>query len=338
MNKLKENGHLKEMVCGTNFSYILNDNSIFMPTEYKVLQSQNKSGFLKCMKTLYNGKIQLYYITNGLKPLSYMLRNLDADSFMIIAANLLADIIEIKNIGFISCQNIDISLDHIYVEPNTYKVYLLYLPLGKKLYWDYSAFENELRTGLVKLISGISTLSSPKTMQFSSDLSNGMLTLEDIHTRMKSGKGIGVNVNPVNQGMKLHPMGGMVPPSSPLPIPEEPFFNDNTVDWKGEVKKPVTVKIIALNAPARVELLISKDEFRIGKKSSSVDGLITFNNMVSRVHCKINKNGNQVTITDLQSANGTFVNKVKIAPNYPHPIKNGDIIRLANSDFRVSIS
>lgn len=311
MNTLIENGYLKEMVCGTNFSYILNDNSIFVPTEYKVLQSQSKSGFLRCMKTLYNGKIQLYYMTNGLKPLSQMLSSLEADSFMIIAANLLADIIEIKNIGFLSCQNIDISLDHIYVEPNTYKVYLLYLPLGKKLHGFYSAFENELRTGLVKLISGMSALSSPKTLQFSADLSNGMLILEDLYKRVKGGK--------------------TVSPEKPVKMYEEKSYDFNE-------KKAHVVKIIAMNAPMRVELVVNKNEFLIGKKGSVVDGMISFNNMISRVHCKICKNGEQVTITDLESANGTFLNKVKLMPNQPYPIKNGDVIRLANSDFQVSIS
>lgn len=43
------------------------------------------------------------------------------------------------------------------------------------------------------------------------------------------------------------------------------------------------------------------------------------------------------TITDLQSANGTYVNKIRLQPNQPYPINNGDIIRLANSDFQVSI-
>ena len=37
MNRLIENGHILEMACGTNFSYILSDNSIFLSTEYKVL-------------------------------------------------------------------------------------------------------------------------------------------------------------------------------------------------------------------------------------------------------------------------------------------------------------
>ena len=46
----------------------------------------------------------------------------------------------------------------------------------------------------------------------------------------------------------------------------------------------------------------------------------------------------QYMITDLKSANGTYVNRVRLTPEQPHQIKNGDIIRLANSDFQVVIS
>lgn len=300
MNSLIEKGQLLEMTCGSNFSYILDDNSIFLPTEYKVLQSQANSCFVKCMKMLYNGKIQLYYITSNLKPLSSLLPTLDAESFLTIVSNLFADIIDVKHNGFLSCQNIDIAFERIYVEPTTYKVQLVYLPVNERIFADGSLFESELRTSLVKIISGISTLTSPKTMQLSADLSNGMLSLDDLYSKTKGGK-------------------SSVPPIAPI--------NDT----------PGVIRIIAMNSPTRFELVVNKDNYTIGKSENSVDGVISFNKMISRIHCRIIRNGKTVTITDLQSSNGTFVNKVRLQPNQPCQLKNGDIIRLANSDFQVSI-
>ncbi len=303
MNILVENKYIAEMECGANFSYILSDNSAFLTTEYKVLQSQANSCFVRCMKMLFNGKVQLYYLTKGLKPFSLMLPTLDADSFLTIVANLLSDITEVKSNGFLSCQNIDVSFDRIYIDPTTYKVSLVYLPLSKRIYDDNSTFENEIRTGLVKLISGFSTLSSTKTMQFSADLSNGTLSIEDLYAHIKGGK---------------------------------------SSNSKHAVETPVTtssglLRIIAMNAPSRVEITVDKDEFVIGKKPELCDGVISFNKMISRSHCKICKKGSQYTITDLQSANGTYVNKVRLQPNQSALINNGDIIRLANSDFQITI-
>lgn len=305
MNALIENNYIKEMECGSNFSYILSDNGTFLSTEYKVLQSQTNSCFVKCMKMMYNGKVQLYYLTKGLKSFASMIPSLDADSFLTIVSNMLSDIIDVKHNGFLSCQNIDISFERIYVDPTTHKVSLVYLPLSKRIYDDNSSFENEIRTGLVKLISGVSTLSSPKTIQFSADLSNGTLSIEDLHTRIKGGKTI-VDRGGTNEVIQNKSSSG-------------------------------SLRIIAMNAPIRVEIAVTKDEFVIGKKPELCDGVIDFNKMISRSHCKINKKGEQYVITDLQSANGTYVNKVKLQPNQPHPINNGDVIRLANSDFQVTI-
>ena len=303
MNALIENNYIKELKCGSNLSYILSDNSTFLSTEYKVLQSQVSSCFVKCMKMMYNGHVQLYYLTEGLKSFASMIPAMDTESFMTIVANLFSDIIDVKNNGFLSCQNIDIAFERIFINPATLRVSLVYLPLSKRIYNDNASFENEIRTGLVKLISGVSTLSSPKTMQLSADLSNGTLSMEDLHARIKGGKIIDRDRD-------------NTPP-------------DNTSSG--------LLRIIAMDAPTRVTFIINKDEFVIGKKADLCDGVVDFNKMVSRSHCKITKRGAQYMITDLQSANGTFVNKVRLQPNQPAPIKSGDVIRLANSDFQVTI-
>lgn len=303
MNVLIENNVITQMECGSNFAYILNDNSDFLSTEYKVLQSQANSCFVKCMKMTFNGKLQLFYLTKGLKTFASMIPSMDSESFMTIMANLLSNIINVNLNGFLSCKNMDLSFEHIYVDPATYKVRLVYLPLSKHIHEDNSSFENELRTGLVKLITDISTISTPKTMPFSSDLSNGTLSIEDLYTRIKGGKNIGGHRNGTT----------------------------------GEKAGSGLLRIIAMNAPTRVEIAVTKDEFIIGKKAEICDGVVGFNKMISRSHCRINRKGNQYTITDLQSANGTYVNKIRLQPNEPYLIHNGDVIRLANSDFQVSM-
>lgn len=303
MNRLLENGQLREMSCGANFAYILEDNALFFPTEYKVLQSQSADGFVKCMKMQYNGHVQLYYMVNSLKPLSQMLPALDSDTFQVVVSNLFEDIIETRSNGFLSCQNVELSFDKIFVDPNTLKVSLVYLPLSIHLFDDYSTYESQLRANLVKLINGIPAFSSPKTMRMVSDLSNGMLSLDDLHNRLKGGTS-----------------GG-----STMPVTADP--SDTSI-----------VRIVAMNSPSSVSLEVTKDSYIIGKNSAAVDGVISFNKMISRVHCRIDKTGSGYTITDLKSANGTAVNRVRLQPNQPHPLKNGDIVKLANSDFQVFIS
>jgi hypothetical protein len=49
---------------------------------------------------------------------------------------------------------------------------------------------------------------------------------------------------------------------------------------------------------------------------------------VSRLHAKLFINGTQYMIEDQNSTNFTFVNRQKLAPKTPTPIKDGDEIRL----------
>lgn len=304
MNRLLENGQLQEMACGSNFAYIVNDHTSFLPTEYKVLQSQGSNSFIKCMKMLFNGKVQLYYLTEGYRPLSSLLPRIDAENFMVVVSNILADVLEVKNNGFLYCANIDISFEKIFVDPATYKVKLVYLPLKNRLFDDITAFENDLRTSLVKIISGISTLSSSKTIQLSAYLQDGTLSMESLYNKVK---------------------GGSVTEYS------------DVSKTPGKTTTAVRMRIVALNAPMRVEIEVTKDEFVLGKKQGVVDGVISFNKMISRSHCKVVRTGNQYAIVDLQSQNGTFVNKVRLQPNRPCNVKNGDIVRMANSDFQIII-
>lgn len=49
---------------------------------------------------------------------------------------------------------------------------------------------------------------------------------------------------------------------------------------------------------------------------------------VSRKHARIVVYGNQVMFEDLNSTNGSFVNKVKVQPGQPVPLSDGAEVRL----------
>lgn len=304
MNALVEKGRVTEMECGANFACVLSDNSSFLPTEYKVLQSQKGGCFVRCMRMLYNGKTELYYFSGELKSLSAVLLSVDTEHFLTILCNLFSAIISVQSNGFLTCRNVDASFERIYVDPNTYQVDLVYLPLKEHLFSDDASFENEIRTSLVKLISGVDALSTPKMMQVAADLQDGSLSMESLYAKLSGKSG------PVQSG------GSM------------------TVGESGAASG--RLRLIAMNAPARFEMEVNKSVFMIGKKDTN-DGVIPFNKLISRVHCKITGDHGRYRIADLQSSNGTYVNHARLQPNQAYELKNGDIIRLANSDFQAVI-
>jgi pSer/pThr/pTyr-binding forkhead associated (FHA) protein len=60
-----------------------------------------------------------------------------------------------------------------------------------------------------------------------------------------------------------------------------------------------------------------------------------FDNGVSRLHMVVRLTGEKLTIMDLGSSNGTFINGVRIPINMEEPISSGDIIALGK--FRIQI-
>lgn len=303
MNSLEESNVVKGMQWGTDFAYIMNDNGKFLQTEYKVYQSQGNIGFVECMKILYNGKIALYYQTKDLRTFQSMIYTLDPNSLMTIISNLFGIILEAKNNGFLCCQNINISFDKIYIEPDGLKVKLIYIPVSDRAYVDNNAFERELRTSLMNLIDATESLQSPKTMMFLRNLADQSISLEDLYNKVR---GAGT--------MSTYASAGTAS-----------LINNASQ----------TLYLVAMNAPRRMEICVNKDEFFLGKNPISVDGVIGFNKAISRVHCEIVKRGGQYFVVDLESVNGTYVNGNRVIPGQMYPVKNNDILRLANSDFQL---
>ena len=56
---------------------------------------------------------------------------------------------------------------------------------------------------------------------------------------------------------------------------------------------------------------------------------------VSRMHASLQLDENQITVTDLGSANGTRINGMKITSQIPYPVKHGDILTLGK--FKIQI-
>lgn len=52
---------------------------------------------------------------------------------------------------------------------------------------------------------------------------------------------------------------------------------------------------------------------------------------ISRRHAQVTQKGNQYLLTDLESANGTFVNGTRLSPRAPQPLRTGDRIQIGKA-------
>jgi len=80
------------------------------------------------------------------------------------------------------------------------------------------------------------------------------------------------------------------------------------------------------------DIAITYVPYLIGKQEGMVDCVLT-GESVSRIHARIDREGEEYRISDLNSTNGTSVNGRVLETNETVPLKKGDEIFIANLTF-----
>ena len=316
MKPLLENAHLVEIKSGNNFAYVFRNNDDFALTQYKVQHNQSSTNLLPCVRTRYNGQIELYYMTGDRKAFSTIFSTLDANAFSATVAGILAAVIGVKKIGFLSSENIDISFDKIYIDTATNQAALVYIPTKVSLFPDGTAVENELRANLVKLIGSETVFLTPKIMELANDLSDGKRTLEDVYQRMTKG-----NFAPLKSEFGKEPRNN------------SNFTNPHITP---ERKSESGMTLREINTNRRLEICVNRNPFVIGKNERA-DAILSGNEYISKRHCRVSQRAGQYYLSDLGSVNKTYINGQVLQPERDYPLNDGDIVRLANLDFKVMI-
>lgn len=303
-------GEITRKTTASNISYILNDNDLFLLTGYKVLKSRGEGTFIPCYKVRHNGKVKLLYKTAGEQSLQNLLDHIEGNTVLQIVVNLFRLIANIRSNGFLSVHNLDMSPEHIFVNPKTLTVKLIYLPIVTPQA-EFAVFENKLRTRLIRLMSARTFPQTAETNRVCGYLADGGIDFTELQNRV-----IG----------ECRSRGG---------IAQEPAAATDIAGIIHSEQPELTLS--AINVPIRLWFSVNTPEFIIGKSAATADGVITFNKAISRVHCKLNFQNGSYFCSDLGSANGTYVNDRRLAPHRPEVIRNGDVIRLANTEFMVRI-
>lgn len=118
---------------------------------------------------------------------------------------------------------------------------------------------------------------------------------------------------------------GLAPDPAPVPPPPPP----------GEAR----LECVAGPSVGQVYRCMSGSSMTLGRTPGRCDIAIPGAESVSSCHCRIDVHGNRVTITDLNSTNGTYMNNQRLMPQQPMPVMDGTMLYLGskNCAFRVRI-
>lgn len=80
------------------------------------------------------------------------------------------------------------------------------------------------------------------------------------------------------------------------------------------------------------DILLTEYPFFIGKDDKSVDRQIS-DSFVSRFHARIDREGEEILLMDLNSTNGTFLNRERLVPYEARKLAEGDSVIFAHREY-----
>jgi hypothetical protein len=72
--------------------------------------------------------------------------------------------------------------------------------------------------------------------------------------------------------------------------------------------------------------LVDRDVIKIGRAAQN--DVVIERRTVSRFHCQLKREGEQIIVEDMSSTNGTFVNDTRLSA--PHTLSVGDVVRIGD--------
>lgn len=301
MNELLENKGIQKFRENECWSYLLEDEDRFSKSGYKSAQLQMKDCMLKCATIRFNGSLKFIYFTEGLISLPDLLNTMQSSGMWSVFSKIVECVMKVKNYGYLSCENIDISPECIYANPKTYEPYLVYVPLlVDKSQIGQMNFETMLKSSLMNALrSSNNSVLMAQENKLLEILNYSGSSLDDIYQSL-----IGMT------GMSVHR--------------DDP--------------QRVSSKLVVMSVDKKTSInyTMQKDKITIGRRKDN-DIVLDFTNQISRVHCSITKKDERYYVLDEESKHGTYVNIKPCFAGEMMELHDGDILKLPGIQLIVKI-
>ena len=120
-----------------------------------------------------------------------------------------------------------------------------------------------------------------------------------------------------------------------LPTPNDSviFGKTTLLSDTDNITNSSTHKLIYMESNKEITFPLKHFPITIGKVSSCVD-LVLKDSSISRMHASIVKENNAISIYDLGSTNGTYLNDILLNENQKIELDSGDVIKLGKFELK----
>ena len=138
-------------------------------------------------------------------------------------------------------------------------------------------------------------------------------------------------IGSISASIEYEPVGtnNKIDDGSTTFLGESTMMNESYSDNNDEID----LNLIFVSTDNSVSVPITKKKFVIGKSKEKADGVIEGNSAISRSHCTITVEKEKVYIEDNGSANGTFIDGVRIEKGQKTLLASSSSIRIADEIY-----
>lgn len=297
---------IRALECAQNRAIVLQDDTLFYGTGYKMLRSLNLDCLATCARARCNGRVQLVYFTRNYVPLLRFSHGAGRASVARVLKNLVDAMLELRRNGFLSDRNVLLDIDSVYIDPSTESVKLLYVPLthpvcggndvevGRRVFDTCQAALAE--GGGDVMLSGSAAYEWGKLETLREELDRLAGSHAGRHARTGAG------------------------------MPREKHASAD-VEY-----------MLATQVGGRsVNMRVSGARTVLGKSAARADCVVGMSTAISRVHCALSiKRDGSLSVTDLGSRNGTWADGVRVDAHEERPLSDGSTLKLADVVFTVT--
>lgn len=294
MNTMQKN---RLLLFGEQFAYSLTDAQNFAQTEYKVINNEKNLNVVSCIRIQFNDQNLLFFLPSG-TPLKKIQNSFGVHEYCVTMSRFLEEVRKVQTNGFLNVRNVDLSRNRIFLDSETQKIFITYVPCRDHLYSDQNDFDKNLKNLCLQILVENPGLQNKDGLTIREAIKNCPGDADSLYKIISEA--------------------------------EEKGFSDS--DWEQRPSGSGQLLLKSVNPAFNLRFQIRTDRFILGRKADAVNGLIGCSPLVGRVHAVISRSNGQFYISDMKSKNGTFINDVQVLR--PTLIRNGDVIRLGNVDFR----
>ena len=295
-----------------------------------MLQSQESEALVTCRRATYNGSTMLVFFTSGCTPLAQFAQEASLEDVCRALRGLVDAIVSVRGNGFLSDRNLLLDLPDVFVDPTSGDIRLMYTPFVVS-----GSRASDAQVGR----RAVATCDAAVSLAVG--VPSGALRLP-VRARERG------DLDALREELFRVPRRSYAKPASD-PAPAGPVGRH-----AARAGAPQGAGTVASGSPASAPrhlgceyVLTARGDatavYRItgrtvlGKSGGRADCVITGSSAISRAHCELNVTpAGALTVKDLKSLNGTFVNGMRLDPGVETPVEPGSTLKLADVAFSVA--